>query len=97
MVKTASAIRKQKLQRSAKGRRRRLLRAMSSVAKAKAKPKAKSRARGPQKKNKLAELPPHGYERWAMLKPFDVFCSLVEAGELERLCLDMLKCRVPLS
>ena len=95
MVKGAAAIRKQKLHRQATARRRRLLRAMSGLGRAKAKPKAKSRSRGPMKKSKLAELPAHGYERWAMLKPFDVFCSLVDAGETERLCLDMLKCSLP--
>ena len=91
MVKGAAAIRKQKLHRSATARRRRLLRAMSGVAKSKAKPKAKARSRGPQKKSKLSELPAHGYESWAMLKPFDVFCALLDAGETERLCLDVLK------
>ena len=95
LVKGADAIRKLKLHKNATAKRRRLLRALSGIAKAKVKPKAKSR--GPRKQCKSAELPAHGYESWAMLKPFDLFCSLVNAGETERLCLVVLKCSVPLK
>ena len=85
MVKDAAVVRKDKLHRNSTKRRRLLLRMMSSknlkgVAKAKAKAKAR-----PKKKAKTSELPPHGYQSWPMMLPFDMFTELMRAGLADRL------------
>ena len=91
LVRDAALVRKQKLRRNATARRRKLLRAASKAlcrTKAKAKAKAKSRSqRGPTKKNKNAVLPPHGYQNWPMLLPYDMLTAIVEAGCVDRLWL----------
>ena len=56
--------------------------------KTKARAKAKCRAkRGPAKKSKNAVPPPHGYQSWPMLMPYDMLTAIVEAGEVDRLWL----------
>ena len=88
LVKDAGVVRKEKLHRNSTKRRRLLLRMMSGLGKGRGKGKAKAKARPksrPTKKNKNSEPPPHGYQRWPMLLPFDMFTALTQAGLTDRL------------